>query len=136
MAYRLEAEWIGFHEIPPLLDTVESIQRCNESFYGYISDDMELIGAIAVETEEEGTRTISRMMVHPDYFRQGIAGQLIEYVLELNRSISRFIVSTVLKNIPASNLYQKYGFQPVYTEEVAPGVELTTFHLNKIDDRS
>ncbi|WP_211749945.1 GNAT family N-acetyltransferase [Paenibacillus sp. Marseille-Q4541] len=136
MAYRLEAELIGFNEIPPLLDTVETIQGCNETFYGYISDDMELVGAIAVETEEEGTRTISRMMVHPLHFRKGIAGQLIEHVLELNHGIPKIIVSTGLKNTPASNLYQKYGFTPVMTQEVAPGVELTTFHLNRIDDRS
>ncbi|WIV18674.1 GNAT family N-acetyltransferase [Paenibacillus polygoni] len=136
LAYRLEAQWIGFNEIPPLLDTVETIQGCGESFFGYITDDMELLGAIAVETEEEGTRTISRMMVHPLHFRKGIAGQLIEYVLDLYRDVPKMIVSTGLKNIPASNLYQKYGFKPVETQEVAPGVELTTFHLNRINDRS
>ncbi|MCM3786372.1 GNAT family N-acetyltransferase [Neobacillus mesonae] len=136
MAYRLEAELIGFHDIPPLLDTIESIQECGETFYGYINENMELVGAIAVEEEAEGTLTISRMMVHPNSFRMGIAGKLIRHVLDEYTAVQQFIVSTGMKNAPAVKLYQKYGFQPVQTYEVAPNVELTTFHLNRMYDRS
>ncbi|MFD1137354.1 GNAT family N-acetyltransferase [Paenibacillus urinalis] len=136
MAYRLEAELIGFHDIPPLLDTIDSLQECGETFYGYINEDMELIGAISVEQEWEDSLTISRMMVHPNHFRRGVAGQLIQYVLDQYSEMRKFIVSTGMKNTPAVMLYQKYGFEPVQTSEIAPNVELTTFHLNRMYDRS
>lgn len=136
MAYRLEADLIGFHDIPPLLDTIDSLQECGETFYGYINEDMELIGAISVEQEWEDSLTISRMMVHPNHFRRGVAGQLIQHVLDQYSEMRKFIVSTGMKNTPAVMLYQKYGFEPVQTCEIAPNVELTTFHLNRMYDRS
>lgn len=127
-AYRLEAEIIGFHDIPPLLDTHETIQQCEETFYGYLNEDGELMGAVATEIKAPGSITVSRMMVHPSHFRQGIAGSLIRYVLNQHAEIPLFIVSTGTKNVPAVALYEKYGFVPFDKFEVAPDVELTTFH--------
>ena len=128
MAYPLEAERIGFSEIPPLMDTFESIALCGEIFYGFETEDGELAGAIAVE-EKPDTVTISRMMVHPDCFRQGIASSLVQHVLDTYREVQEFTVSTGLKNTPAVRLYEKFGFQPEVTYEVAPGVELSDFRL-------
>ncbi|MGN7415954.1 GNAT family N-acetyltransferase [Paenibacillus sp. SAF-068] len=132
VAYRLEAEIIGFQEIPPLMDTMETLQECGENFYGCIHDDGELIGAVAVAEEEENTLTITRMMVHPDHFRKGIAASLMTYVLEQHANLARYIVSTGTLNQPAVNLYTKFGFHPVEVTPIAPGVELTTFHKNKL----
>ncbi|MCJ8014478.1 GNAT family N-acetyltransferase [Paenibacillus sp. KQZ6P-2] len=128
IAYRLEAEKIGFYDIPPLLDTHETLKNCDEIFYGYLNENGELIGAVATQSETPGSLTLMRMMVHPDHFRKGIAGSLIRHVLEDHPDIPLFIVSTGAKNEPAVNLYLKYGFVPFDTFEVAPGVELTTFH--------
>ncbi len=128
VAYRLEAEIIGFQEIPPLMDTIETLQNCGETFYGCIDADGELLGAVAVAKEEEDTLTITRMMVHPDHFRQGIAATLMFHVFEQYPHVPRYIVSTGTLNQPAVNLYTKFGFNPVETVQIAPGVELTTFH--------
>lgn len=128
MAYPVEAELIGFKELPPLLDTFESISSSGEVFYGHISDDGELIGVIALELEPDQV-TISRMMVHPGHFRKGIAGGLIQHVLATYCDVPLFIVATGTKNTPAVSLYERFGFQPKDGFEVAPGVELTEFHL-------
>lgn len=128
MAYPLEAELIGFSEIPPLLDTFETLRECGETFYGYIDHDGELIGAIAVEPEPLQV-TISRMMVHPGHFRKGIAGSLVRHVLDSYGEVPLFIVSTGTRNTPAVALYEKFGFVRDHAFEVAPGVELTEFHL-------
>ncbi|GAB6992448.1 GNAT family N-acetyltransferase [Paenibacillus pini] len=130
IAYRLEAEIIGFMDIPPLLDTHESLRALKEIFYGLLDEEGNLIGAVAVESESKGSLTLTRMMVHPNHFRKGIAGQLIQYVFDHHPDIERFIVSTGAKNRPAFSLYVKYGFVPFDTFTVAPGVELTTFHKN------
>ncbi|WP_106766953.1 GNAT family N-acetyltransferase [Paenibacillus faecalis] len=128
MAYPIEAALIGFKELPPLQDTFESISSSGEFFYGYITEEGELIGVIAVEVEQEQV-TISRMMVHPNHFRKGIARGLIQHVLDTYRDTPLFIVMTGTKNTPAVSLYERFGFQRKGAFEVAPGVELTEFHL-------
>lgn len=128
IAYRIEAELIGAKDLPPLMDTVESLRRCNETFYADFDEDGEIRGAVAVETEKPGTLTISRMMVHPASHKQGIASRLLEYVFSQYAEVSLYIVSTGILNEPAVSLYRKYGFEPVETFEVAPGVELMTLH--------
>ncbi|MEC0183933.1 GNAT family N-acetyltransferase [Paenibacillus peoriae] len=131
VAYRLEAERIGFEEIPPLMDTLDTLKSCGESFYGWVEDD-ELLGALAVQSESPGSLTLTRMMVHPDHFRKGIADSLMRHVLNEHRHIPLFIVSTGTLNTPAVALYRKHGFHPVSAAEVAPGVELTTYHLHNV----
>jgi ribosomal protein S18 acetylase RimI-like enzyme len=127
-AYRLEAELIGFHDIPPLLETRDMLSRSYEIFYGNHDDTGELLGAIAVEEETPGKLTISRMMVDPNHFRKGVAGDLLEYVFQHYSGMEQFIVSTGKLNAPAVALYNKHGFVPVGVEEVVPGVELIEFH--------
>ncbi|MNC30921.1 Acetyltransferase (GNAT) family protein [compost metagenome] len=127
-AYRLEAEMIGFHEIPPLLETRDMLSRSEECFYGGFDDSGELMGAVAVQEESPGQLTVTRMMVNPDFFRQGVAGRLLEYIFGQYPDMDQFIVSTGKLNEPAVALYTKHGFVPAGLEEVAPGVELIEFH--------
>ncbi|TKH33898.1 histone acetyltransferase [Paenibacillus polymyxa] len=132
VAYRLEAELIGFDEIPPLMDTLETLRSCGESFYGWLEDD-ELLGVLAVQSESSGSLTLTRMMVHPDHFRKGIADSLMKHVLNEYQNVPLFIVTTGTLNTPAVTLYRKHGFRPVSAAEVAPGVELTTYHLHNVE---
>ncbi|KUP20688.1 GNAT family N-acetyltransferase [Paenibacillus sp. DMB5] len=127
-AYRLEAEMIGFHEIPPLMETREMLAAVKEAFYGCFDESGELLGAVAVLEETPGNLTVTRMMVNPEHFRQGIAGSLLEFIFGLYSGIEQFIVSTGKLNHPAVTLYTKHGFVPANVEEVAPGVELIEFY--------
>ncbi|MEK5256828.1 GNAT family N-acetyltransferase [Paenibacillus sp. FSL F4-0125] len=127
-AYRLEAELIGFREIPPLMETREMLSHSKEDFYGCFDEEEELMGAIAIEEESPGKLTITRMMVGPDFFRRGIASRLLEYVFEHFSGMEQFIVSTGKLNLPAVSLYRKHGFVPTGSQEVAPGVELIDFY--------
>jgi ribosomal protein S18 acetylase RimI-like enzyme len=129
-AYRLEAEMIGFNEIPPLMETRDMLKGSKEDFYGCFEDHEELMGAVAVLEESPGRLTVTRMMVNPDHFREGVAGSLLEYIFAHFTGMEQFIVSTGKLNIPAVTLYTKHGFLPVGVEEVAPGVELVEFHRN------
>lgn len=126
-SYPIEAELIGFDRIPPLMDTLRSLRECGEQFYGYFVED-ELAGAISTESEQPGELTICRMMVHPRFFRRGIAGSLLDHVLNGNPDVKTFIVSTGLRNTPAVNLYEKKGFVQTSVQEAAPNVPLATFH--------
>lgn len=127
-AYRLEAELIGFQEIPPLLETREMLSRAKEDFFGCIDESGDLAGAVAVAEETPGELTVTRMMVSPEHFRQGIAGSLLEFIFARYKGMEQFVVSTGKLNTPAVSLYTKHGFILAGVEEVAPGVELIDFH--------
>ena len=124
-AYAVEAELIGFLAIPPLMDTIETIRTCGETFFGILSDD-EIVAAIACEFEGTQVR-ISRMMVHPDYFRRGLARRLIQHVEKQYPNTDTFTVSTGSKNEPAIRLYESMGYTACREWMPVVGLMITEF---------
>lgn len=130
-SYRVEANLIGFDDIPPLKDGIQSIREAEETFYGFFiheNDERRLAGAISYS--REGTIvTICRMMVHPNFFRRGTARSLLQHILveQQKNGATRFIVSTGSENLPAIRLYESFGFTVRRVFTVPPGVSLTTF---------
>jgi GNAT superfamily N-acetyltransferase len=129
-SYRVEAELIGFQDIPPLKDGIESIREAKETFIGYYVEAdniVQLAGAISYE-RDGSVVTICRMMVHPNHFRKGIASKMLEYVIlnQQKEGASRIMVSTGTLNTPALALYRSFGFMERSVRTVAPGVQLTT----------
>ncbi|MFD1179687.1 GNAT family N-acetyltransferase [Paenibacillus puldeungensis] len=130
-AYRLEAETVGLKDCPPLPDTFDSIRRSRDEFFGSLSEERELLGAIAVVSEIPGTLDITRLMVHSDHLRQGIGGSLLRYVLQNYEGTRTFNVIASTLNPPAVSLYRGYGFVPIKTLPSAAGIELTLFRLEQ-----
>lgn len=129
VSYQVEAELIGFVAIPPLLDTVDTLMENDEIFYGYYIKER-LIGLISYKLEDEIV-DIHRVAVHPDFFRKGIAIQLLAHIESLPMDICKFIVSTGSKNLPAIHLYTKLGFIKVEEKDVAPDLKITSFEKLK-----
>jgi ribosomal protein S18 acetylase RimI-like enzyme len=126
LSYRIEAQLIGFKEIPPLWDSPKTLKECGEVFFGYYEADR-LSGAVSVkQTGKE--LAICRMMVHPMCFRRGIASRLLEFVEELAEPNVLIKVSTGTNNEPAMHLYRKYGYEPTQIMDISPGITLTIFH--------
>lgn len=128
-SYLREAELIGFTDIPPLMDTPQSLRESSEIFLGcYL--EQELAGAIAFETiPAEHLLVICRLMVRPDRFRSGIGSHLLRYVLAMHPDYPLIEVTTGAANEPAVRLYERFGFQYVNTREIAPGVALNRMRL-------
>lgn len=130
-AYAVEAGLVGFWNLPPLMDTIETIRNCGETFFGIQEEPdnpgSDVIAAIACE-EEDGIVTICRMMVHPEHFRRGLATRLIRYVESLFPHARGFIVSTGTKNEPAIRLYESMGF--AFKRQWMPllGLSVTEFY--------
>ncbi|ALS76118.1 alanine acetyltransferase [Planococcus rifietoensis] len=124
-AYRIEAELMGFHDIPHISETIYEIQQSEETFLGY--QDGYLKGFISYK-EENGVVDIYRLVVDPLQFRQGIARSLVDHLLQ-QKNAAEFIVSTGTANVPAHKLYESFGFREEETFEVAPGVTCTQFRL-------
>ncbi|MGE7930179.1 GNAT family N-acetyltransferase [Lysinibacillus xylanilyticus] len=124
-SYYVEAELIGFFDLPPLKETFEEFQHCGEIFLGYFEED-ELAGALSFKIEREEL-TICRMVVHPNHFRKGIAQMLLNNLEENNQESTILKVSTGKENSPAKSLYLKNGYQFVRDLMVAPGVYISQF---------
>lgn len=124
-AYMVEAELINYTDIPPLKDTIQTLQQCAETFYGYY-DNQELSGFISYKLAEK-VIDIHRLVVHPKHFRKGIAQALITF-LENTIKANAVKVSTASKNIPAINLYVKHGFQLVKVDMVNDQLSLSFFY--------
>jgi ribosomal protein S18 acetylase RimI-like enzyme len=125
-SYIIEAELIGYYEIPPLKDTIDSLTYCDEIFYGYYIEET-LAGIISYKIMEDYILDIHRVAIHPRFFRSGIAGKLIKYIEGLEAKINKVEVCTGKKNIPAINLYLKNGYIKVEDIEIGDGVYLTMF---------
>jgi ribosomal protein S18 acetylase RimI-like enzyme len=128
-SYAIEAELIGFQDIPPLLETVEELMDSLETFLGYYIDN-KLAGAISY-VYENGSLEICRLIVDPVHFRKGIANTLL-CRLKKAENPKRIVVSTGKDNHPAINLYKKHGFSFLREIEAAPGFYISQFEKTNV----
>lgn len=106
-SYKVEADLIGTLNFPPLSRSAKDIADSKTLFYGF-SENACLAAIIEIAIEDKHLN-IDSLTVDPKYFRKGIAGKLIAYVLE-NFDVSKATVETAVVNTPAIKLYQKFGF--------------------------
>ncbi|MDM5189066.1 GNAT family N-acetyltransferase [Bacillus sp. DX4.1] len=123
-AYQVEAKQINNSSIPRLYDTVQDIQNCNETFYGYFSEN-ELTGFISF-IQEELIIDIHRLVVSPRYFQKGIATKLLIHLFHIHPHVKKYIVQTGKANTPALLLYKKHGFTETQEIPLPDGLILTS----------
>jgi len=124
-AYRVEAALIGVPDLPPLQDTIQSLQACGETFVGYRNEEGDLVGVVAYERIRSNEYTLSRMMVHPDFMRQGIGTLLLEHLLTTEKLKSCvWSVTAEIRNLPAIALYERFGFARRMTFSPIEGIEM------------
>ena len=119
-AYAVEADLIGSRDIPGLRDTLRTLQRCGETFFGCFPRG-ELVGAIPFK-REVSVLDIHRLVVRPDHFRRGIARALVAHAEANAENAARVVVSTGTGNLPATRLYRSLGFEEVAEVEAAPEI--------------
>ncbi|MGM0902191.1 MAG: GNAT family N-acetyltransferase [Bacillota bacterium] len=124
-SYRVEAEIIGSHEIPPLMESLEELMTSGETFLGCY-ERREIVAVLSYKRDSKLV-DIHRMMVHPNHFRKGIARHLLAHLEENETGVHELTVSTGSANIPAINLYEKLGFKKVGNTVVGEGLSLTQF---------
>ena len=123
-SYKVEAEIIGSYEIPPLKDTIYTLQHCGETFFGYYENE-ELCGVISIKVDDDDV-DIHRLIVHPNHFRKGIAQLLLNFI-ETKFQIETIKVATGSKNIPAVSFYKKNRFRNIKEAIVNEQLSLTFF---------
>jgi len=129
-SYKIEAEIIDFYDIPPLKDTVYTLQQCGETFFGYYLEE-ELCGVISIKAEN-GIIDIHRLMVHPKHFKKGIAKVLLDFIENDNEGFETIIVSTGSKNTPGVTFYLKNGFSKTEEISITERLSITSFKKDLI----
>lgn len=125
-SYAVEAKLLEAEDFPPLKRPLERFTGSKNDFYGYEKDGV-LAGTVEVDPSGEAVH-IQSLVVHPEFFRQGIGRALVEYVLNTyNRPA--FTVETGLGNAPATALYQAMGFKEVRQWDTDHGVRKIRFRL-------
>lgn len=124
-SYKVETEIIDYYDIPPLKDTVQSLQQSGETFFGYYLNK-ELCGVISIKIDD-GIIDIHRLMVHPKYFRKGVATKLLNFIEVEVDNFEVIVVSTGSKNVPAVDFYLKNGFLRTGETKITDSLSLTSF---------
>ena len=106
-AYEQEAVLIGTENFPPLRRSKADIQKSGLKIMGIIQDDS--LVAVAELDEEEQVLILESFVVAPSHFREGIGTTLLQYIMAEYSSKTIMIETTAL-NVPAINLYTKFGF--------------------------
>lgn len=127
VSYKVEAKLMDYYEIPPLIESIDRLQTCDEIFYGYLIEGT-LTGIISFKIIDN-VLDIHRLAVDPAYFRLGIASKLINFVegLYKDKDVNKIRVSTGKRNTPAINLYLKNGYVNINDVEIAKDVYVSKF---------
>lgn len=120
-AYRVEADLIGFDDIPPLHEDARQVRQHRLQWLGSWEGDR-LVGVIGW-TLDDDVCDIDRLAVHPDFARRGHGRALVGKLLK-HRTIT---VSTGTANAPARRLYESLGFVGVAEVRIAADVTTTQY---------
>lgn len=107
LAYQVEARLLETTNFPPLSETIDDIEAEQPKGFVYLLHD-NVVGAITYDD-----RTITRLVVDPAYFRQGIAQSLLQYLPQHDHVKH---VMTGARNLPALTLYARFDFTEVQRE--------------------
>ena len=125
-SYTIEAKLLNATDFPPLKRTVVEFLDCKNAFYGFYKGK-NLAGV--VEVKESNTH-IQSLVVHPNFFRNGIGSALVQFVLD-NYHTKTFTVETGLANEPAKDLYYGFHFGKVREYDTTHGIRKIAFLLRR-----
>ena len=118
-AYAIEAELIGYPQLPPAHETLAALQATGEELW-LCEAGGSVVGAVGLEHGED-EMVIARLFVAPAAFRRGVGSALVEHALARARG-RRVRVGTGARNAPALGLYERHGFHRLDEREPAPSV--------------
>ena len=110
LSYQSEAALFGSKDIPPLKQTLdEVIAEYKNGIVLKMTDDDVIIGSIRAK-ERNGTVYIGKLMVHPDYRRNGYGRSLLTEI-EKYFPDKRYELFTSTRSTDNIRLYQNLGYK-------------------------
>lgn len=129
LAYQSEAELFENKDIPPLKQTLEELtQEFDSGVILKLTDDNAIIGSVRANCDGK-TTYIGKLMVHPDYRRQGLGSRLL-CEIEKYFPDTRYELFTSTRSVGNIRLYQKLGYEIFDQKEM--GGELIFIYMQKL----
>lgn len=128
-AYQIEAALLGVASFAPLQQTPAQIAAARAAFYG-IWLESDLIAVAEIESAGPARRHIGTLVVHPAYFRRGLATALLRHIFQTYPDVD-FTVSTGRDNQPAMRLYAAHGFREQRRWTTRDGISMASLRLDR-----
>ena len=110
LSYQSEAALFGSRDIPPLKQTLdEVIAEYDNGIVLKMTDDDVIVGSIRAK-ERNGTVYIGKLMVHPDYRRNGYGRSLLMEI-ETYFPDKRYELFTSTRSTDNIRLYRNLGYK-------------------------
>lgn len=126
VSYAVEAKLLNAADFPPLKRTLKGFLESRNDFFGDQTDNF-LKAVVEIKRHKKAVH-IQSLVVHPDYFRKGIASELLRFVLTAYKT-ELFTVETGLANGPATQLYLSFGFVKTKEWDTNHGIRKIAFEL-------
>jgi len=131
LAYKSEAEIYNDFTIPPLTQTLEEVQnKFKDHIFLKAVEDGRIIGSVRANVLDSETVYIGRLIVHPDYQKQGIGTKLMDKIEACFDDFRRFELMTGHKSKKNISIYQKWGYKIFKKEKFSDNLYL--IYMEKI----
>jgi GNAT superfamily N-acetyltransferase len=128
-SYAIEAELIGVTRFPPLERSLWEVQSARSRFIGqWIGSEL---AAVLEYSSDETHLCIDSLVVHPQYFRRGLASRMLQSLLA-QVAWETADVETAAGNAPAIALYEKFGFYPSRRWTTGDGIAKVQLLYNRM----
>ncbi len=130
LAYRSEAEIYNDFNIPPLVQTLEEMEKDfeNQLFLKAVMDG-KIIGSVRANAKD-GTCYIGRLIVHPDFQNRGIGTKLMNEIEKSFNTCKRFELFTGDKSERNLYLYQRLGYKIFKTSKITDQTNIVCLEKN------
>ncbi len=123
LAYQSEAAIYNDYEIPPLTQSMESIEsQFDDHTFLKVVVDGKIVGSVRAKNDGD-TCYIGRLIVHPDFQNQRIGTKLMNEIEKLHEA-HRYELFTGSKSERSLYLYKKLGYCEFRTEDQTDNVKI------------
>ncbi len=132
LAYQSEAKLNNNYRIPPLLQTLDEVQKeyQNGIILKALDEDNKIIGSVRGHVKRN-TLYIGKLIVHPDHRGKGIGTKLLQSI-EVTYPKLRYELFTSSKSKKNIRLYERLGYVRFTEKTFAPDSFLIYFEKNAV----
>ena len=137
LAYQSEARLYKNWNIPPLMQTLEEIEKefLDHIFYKAVISE-NIIGSVRAMVQDN-TCFIGKLIVHPKLQGKGIGTTLMDTIERDFKDVKRYELFTGTKSLENIHLYKRLGYKPFKEEKINDCLSLLYFEKeNKIYGKS
>ena len=131
LAYQTEAVLYNDWSLPPLTQTLAELRaEFAETKILKACRGKLIVGSVRA-IQREGICSIGRLMVHPQYQRQGLGSRLMQAIESLFPEAAKFELFTGSKSEGNIRLYERLGYRSSRNERLSVNLSLVFFEKRR-----